>query len=76
MSKVFVLPGNRVEHNGTAFEAGEEVTGCSEKEAKALLDAGVVSEGQAEEAPSEAEVAAAAAEAGGENPEAKKGLFR
>lgn len=77
MSKLFVREGNRVEHDGVAFEAGEQITGdVSDKQAKALLDAGVVSEGQAEEAPSEEEVAAAAADAGGENPETKKGLFR
>lgn len=72
---VFVKPGNAVEHNGVRYEAGEEVKDCGDKEAQALLDAGVVSEGQAESAPSPEEVAATAEEAGAPS-DAKKGLFR
>lgn len=53
MADVFVREGNRVEHNGTAFEAGEKVTDLSDKEAQALLDAGVVGS-KAQSASSEA----------------------
>lgn len=82
MPTLFVKPGNRVEHNGTAFEAGEQISGeVSEKEVKALLDAGVVQTQDPQggesnidtHAPTEEEIAAAAAAAGGEP---KKGLFR
>lgn len=81
MANLFVRPNNAVEHNGVRFEAGEQITGdVSEKEAQALLDAGVVSEQKEEAAagdhePTEEEVAAAAA-AAGQTSEQKKGLFR
>lgn len=79
MPSVTVLPGNHVEHDGKPYEAGEVISDITEKQAQALVNAGVVGNGEQTGQPSEEEVAAAAAAAGQtteQTPEQKKGLFR
>lgn len=78
---LFVKPNHTIKHDGKYYgdhedSVGSQLPDMPEDQAKALLDAGVVTEGkQQESAPTEEEVAATAEQAG-EPSDGKKGLFR